>query len=567
MKQKSFIGPKIILSLLSSWMFYCILNFTLQAVLVESRPMEFQLLLDRGFESNFSISYNLKEAQAGAQVFKNPTSVHDPLVIQTPYLKDNTIRRIYLNATVEEQISIKEFSIKNSYNHVKVGAHELINYLNLSSYNTQQNEGISLKSNQIEVLYKNGLRSLELNSELIAMVYKRLFDPIRWISKSATLLFFLVFSYVLLKQTKFNFSTELIFVSFFITIVYTPFFTHKHHQSSENRTLEPFPKLTGNIWKIPSKFENYFNDHFPFKSELSQLNNYIKVIYLGVSPSPEKVRIGKDGWLYYSTDKIKTVFRGTELYTDEELEVIQNKLELKAQFLKDKGIDFYLMVPPLKHTVYPEYLPKSLEIKGITKRIQVMNFLKNNSSIKVIDPYTTLMNAKDSIRIYYKNDMHWNQAGAFLVYQQMIREISAQHPEVGSAAQVDSYNITRSIDYEGDLIPLINLRNEFYREPYFFSLKTKSKAGLLQTGAPMADEANFIFYNSQEYLADKPRLLMYRDSYSEYLHGHLSQHFSYSSFAWSRNLTEERINREKPDILVLEIMERFVDHLLTENEK
>ena len=83
----------------------------------------------------------------------------------------------------------------------------------------------------------------------------------------------------------------------------------------------------------------------------------------------------------------------------------------------------------------------------------------------------------------------------------------------------------------------------------------------------MADEANFIFYNSQEYLADKPRLLMYRDSYSEYLHGHLSQHFSYSSFAWSRNLTEERINREKPDILVLEIMERFVDHLLTENEK
>ena len=55
---------------------------------------------------------------------------------------------------------------------------------------------------------------------------------------------------------KFNFSTEIIFVSFFITIVYTPFFTHKHHQSSENRTLEPFPKLTGNIWKIPSKFKN-----------------------------------------------------------------------------------------------------------------------------------------------------------------------------------------------------------------------------------------------------------------------------------------------------------------------
>jgi hypothetical protein len=121
-------------------------------------------------------------------------------------------------------------------------------------------------------------------------------------------------------------------------------------------------------------------------------------------------------------------------------------------------------------------------------------------------------------------------------------------------------------DYEGDLIDLLNLKGHFSRRGIFLTPKFEVQAEAAESGSLMGNEVKVDKYTIPQ-RADLPKLLMYRDSFTGYLKLPLSNHFFESTFIWDRNLNVERIDQEKPDIIVLEMMERFVDHLLTENEK
>ena len=57
---------------------------------------------------------------------------------------------------------------------------------------------------------------------------------------------------------------------------------------------------------------------------------------------------------------------------------------------------------------------------------------------------------------------------------------------------------------------------------------------------------------------------MYRDSYSEYLFKHISEHFSYYGLSWTQKISAGKIKEVKPDIVVFETMERFIDKLADE---
>ena len=72
-----------------------------------------------------------------------------------------------------------------------------------------------------------------------------------------------------------------------------------------------------------------------------------------------------------------------------------------------------------------------------------------------------------------------------------------------------------------------------------------------------------VFYQGKT--TDAPKLIMNRDSYSNFLIPYFAPHFSRQGYLWTPIFFPTIIQKEKPDIVITEMMERFLDDLLVEN--
>src|ERR1700730_3726343 len=74
--------------------------------------------------------------------------------------------------------------------------------------------------------------------------------------------------------------------------------------TTENRVLAPFPKIDSvrEIKFLPKMSESYVNDRFGLRKQLVHLNSLLRY-RLGLS-STRDVVVGKDGWLFYTANKL-----------------------------------------------------------------------------------------------------------------------------------------------------------------------------------------------------------------------------------------------------------------------
>ena len=60
----------------------------------------------------------------------------------------------------------------------------------------------------------------------------------------------------------------------------------------------------------------------------------------------------------------------------------------------------------------------------------------------------------------------------------------------------------------------------------------------------------------------QPKLMMLNDSYINYIHQFLGNHFSESHYFWHQNFIESRVNEIQPDIFIQMIVERNLEELV-----
>ena len=101
--------------------------------------------------------------------------------------------------------------------------------------------------------------------------------------------------------------------------------------------------------------ETYVNDRFGLRQQLVDINSLARY-RLCLSSTKEAV-IGKDGWLFYTADKLMDQHTGVDIFTPAELEFWVRQIEADRDWLAKRGIAFYLMIAPDKNTIYPEKLP------------------------------------------------------------------------------------------------------------------------------------------------------------------------------------------------------------------
>jgi alginate O-acetyltransferase complex protein AlgJ len=322
----------------------------------------------------------------------------------------------------------------------------------------------------------------------------------------------------------------------------------------ENRKKAEFPsyKKMEEFSLFLKDFDLYFKDNFGMRSYLVKLELSLNYFLFQETPMKD-VLIGKEGWLYYDPKKNDGItmedFYGNVNYTPEKLKLIQTKLHDLNEFLKSKNIKFLLFITPNKNSIYPENLPSNLSSKkaSFTRYDQIKDILIKEG-IETIDLKTIFSEKKmqEKKNMYYKTDSHWNHLGAYYGYKSLLDKLKIQS---------NDYTFQETYHPGGDLAGMLSIDYLMFEKDYISSTYNFS-----QNDCKTIYSKDSFYCETNE---NSQRLVMYRDSFSIWLVPYVKQHFSRSIYLWgTANIDLSIIEKEKADIVIIQIVERHLDNLL-----
>lgn len=77
------------------------------------------------------------------------------------------------------------------------------------------------------------------------------------------------------------------------------------------------------------------------------------------------------------------------------MQTIADKLTNERNQLTNYGMDFYILSIPNKASVYPEFMPDTIETEDTTSKTDLlMKYLEEKTDLNVVDVKPTLVKAK-----------------------------------------------------------------------------------------------------------------------------------------------------------------------------
>jgi len=347
----------------------------------------------------------------------------------------------------------------------------------------------------------------------------------------------------------------------FSTIIFLVFINNELElipdmKNNENRTAARKPVLSyRNFFDFPDEYANYARDNFSFRNFLFYTNSLLKVELFGTSPLPQDVIVGKNGWFFYNEAGSIMDTRRFTTVSPAELMIMSTNVLQKKNWLARKNIRFYLLVPPNKDRVYPEYLPAGYFVTNVgANRLDYYKaHLLNNYNFKLIDPTDSLLAAKKRRDVYYTTDTHWNLYGGFKGYQVLMNEMVKDFPQLQPAKEED-FIITEETTPRGDIAGLIGLQDVFTRKEYNMRFRDTSKSLIPAT----TSEIFIPFKDNKTIDGSKLKVIMFRDSYANYLIPFLNMHFKDAIYVWSYEFMDKLIEEQQPDVVIFESLQRFM---------
>jgi hypothetical protein len=355
-------------------------------------------------------------------------------------------------------------------------------------------------------------------------------------------------------------------ILFFLGLIWMPtldhFFKLDHARTpNENRLPAVWPmfKGIGQSRDFITGVENYFNDHFGFRKQLIRWNNHWKE-QLFRDASYRDVIIGRDGWLFYSGDGMIDNVTREAVWSERELKDWCRLLEMRRDWLRERGAHYLLVVPPDKHSVYPEYLPVWLKQGTKPSKIQqLVQYMHAHSTVQVLDLTATLIEAKKIRVAYLKTDTHWNAFGGFVAYRALAAALARQLPGL-EPLPLDTYDWKPTLQAGGDLVTILGGGGHYPETGGVSPLALKQ----LPTAREMYDpvrlpqygpKATWTLFTLNEKASGKA--MVFHDSFACSWCPSLGQHFKEIIYVWHYEWDRRLIEQEKPDVVIDEILERF----------
>ena len=327
---------------------------------------------------------------------------------------------------------------------------------------------------------------------------------------------------------------------------------------SQNAWLKPIVELYDGTQAFLYRFKNTFI----LRDTFVRWHGEAKVNWLKTSSSRDVV-LGKQGWLFYTGDESIQDFRHLYPSSPKQLESMRAIFQEMRDRLAERNIKFLVVVAPDKHSIYPEFMPDTLrQLKGQSRLDQLSEVMKKQSKINFLDLRPALLAAKKNQQVYYANDTHWNDYGAFAAYQATAARMKAWFPQL-KVASLQDYKIATMSRNGGDLTRLLGLQNISTEQ--FQVLQPISKNQTINEKEIQLHSFQHRLQSGSLTHSDNGEIrsvMVFGDSFSDSkLKLFLSQHFKtgrWYRFGDNRTIYLDLIDSVKPDLVIFETIQRQI---------
>lgn len=325
----------------------------------------------------------------------------------------------------------------------------------------------------------------------------------------------------------------------------------------ENRVLTAFPTLaTTAIADIPAQIESWIGDSAPFRNQFMRLNATLNWA-VGTLDSDDVI-LGEDSWLFLkdSADSNSlSDYQGLTSYTEEEQAEILAAIYTLSDALSAYDCELVITIAPAKEGVYSEYMPEEYVVTGETRVQTLVEYLSagtaQSEDISIVWPKEALQEAASEQQVYYKYDTHWNNVGGWIAAQCVLEALDLPY-------QSDTPNVLISDDYAAP--------NDLADVSATWAICTDDIYYVLDE--PTADYTwiELDGYMTQFEGDGDLDLLLVRDSFGDALAPYLAAGFAHTDVLHGNVLSESTLiayNIRMPDVMVIEVGERYSDNLLS----
>ncbi len=306
------------------------------------------------------------------------------------------------------------------------------------------------------------------------------------------------------------------------------------------------------LMDFPLNYGKSFNTNFVYRDSLIRVEYWLRYFILRETVFPQ-VLLGSDGWMYYTNEgNLDYYQRVKPLSETQTAKINANLLEIRKR-LDSNGIKFLLVIAPNKESVYPDHLPAGIpRADNPTWADQITTALQA-SPMRVLDLRPVLQDARRDGQVYFKTDTHWNPLGARAAYDEILTRLQPDFPILKPHPLSDFDPVTEVSS--GDLAELIHLKGDI-TEP-FIALHARFEKPSKGLKNPPTGQMITVMPDPA-----LPKAVIFRDSFFNGLQPFTSEHFSRVVYVSDFKVDFNLIAEEKPDIVILEVAERYLDRLL-----
>ncbi|MBQ3264511.1 MAG: hypothetical protein IJH07_01910 [Ruminococcus sp.] len=317
-----------------------------------------------------------------------------------------------------------------------------------------------------------------------------------------------------------------------------------------NEPETPFPAVKTDEGGFNSNYlpelGSYFEKHLAFRPQLIDTDARIQSTLFKTS-NLDTVTVGTDGWLYYSSTLDD--FLGRNTLSQHEANGIVRNLELVQEYVESQGSKFLLTVAPNKNTLYPGNMPYYYQKNASDEHNRdKLHQALADSSVNYLDLFS-LFRSQDEV-MYLKQDSHWNNKGALMVYNAALDALGKNHNDYSSA------EATRVKDFHGDLAKMLYPSSSLTEYNYQYGI---DEAFSYVTQTQSVEDPIIITENPSA----SGSLYMYRDSFGNSLLPFFANAYGNAHFTKSKpvNVALDNMNG-MADTVIFEIVERNISWFL-----
>jgi hypothetical protein len=185
-------------------------------------------------------------------------------------------------------------------------------------------------------------------------------------------------------------------------------------------TLPPLDATSLGESSTYAAIDRWLADRFPGRNEAVGAHAAIVYGVLGGSTTPNVV-VGRDGWLFTRTE--------LEPVCDFTAEQVLEALDRTAARLAERGMDLRLIVPPDKHTIYPEQVVPGSglgEACSDERRaaMQAGMAARPDHAIELWTMVAARRAADPATPLYFRQDTHWTPLGAVIATRSLVESLA-----------------------------------------------------------------------------------------------------------------------------------------------